>query len=360
MAETEDTTTETGEDLLPVALAEPTPGQEPEIELKPSAAAQADTKPRRGGFVAPVLGGVLAAAAGFGAAQYVPQGWPLAQTAALEQQLLAQSAEITRLTSRLSTLESQPAPELSPLMDTLAALNGRVADLETLPINRADDTEGLSAALAKLQAEMASLKAGATGDMTVPENVAALTAEAEAKLKAAEAHAAQITAEAEALTNAAKARAAFGRLKTAVDTGLPFAEILPELGVAVPDGLQSLAKTGVPSLGTLQDSFPDAARLALEAALRADMGDSWSERATSFLRNQTGARSLTPREGNDPDAILSRAESALATGDLAQTLTLLAQLPEVAQAPLAEWRAQAELRQAALVDLNDIAAKIGG
>ena len=101
---------------------------------------------------------------------------------------------------------------------------------------------------------------------------------------------------------------------------------------------RSAAETGVPSLATLQDSFAEAARAALEAALRADMGDSWTDRAMSFFRTQTGARSLTPREGSDPDAILSRAEAALAKGDLVTTLAELDSLPEVARTAMADWR----------------------
>ncbi|MBV5276525.1 hypothetical protein JZU56_01410, partial [bacterium] len=66
-----------------------------------------------------------------------------------------------------------------------------------------------------------------------------------------------------------------------------------------------------PSAQALQASFPDSARTALEAALRANMGESWSERVGNFLRTQVGVRSLTPRDGPDPDAILSRAEAAL-------------------------------------------------
>jgi hypothetical protein len=116
----------------------------------------------------------------------------------------------------------------------------------------------------------------------------------------------------------------------------------------------------VPSLATLQDSFAEAARVALEAALRADMGDSWTDRAMSFFRTQTGARSLTPREGSDPDAILSRAEAALAKGDLATSLAELDSLPEVARAAMADWRSTADQRLLAITALRELADTIGG
>ncbi len=106
----------------------------------------------------------------------------------------------------------------------------------------------------------------------------------------------------------------------------------------------------------LNDMLVAGARAALEAALRANMGESWTDRVSSFLRSQTGLRSLTPREGDDPDAILSRAEAALAQGNVAQTLTELEVLPPAAKPPLEDWTAQAKLRldaEAALAAMVD-------
>ena len=352
MAETDDQTATARADDPDRDAPPPLPEPEPTVEPRPGPVAP----PRRGGFVGPVLGGVLAAAAGFGLAQYVPGGWPLASTAALEQQLGEQAAELARLSGRLASVEGQPVPDLSPLMDTLAALNGRVADLETGPAEAAETSGALAEAVAKLQADLAALQAAGP----IPADVQALTAEAEAKLQEAEAQAAQMKAEAEALAQAARGRAALGRLQTAIDSGEPFAALLPELGLTLPDSLLAYAETGVPGVTALQQGFPEAARAALEAALRSNMGDTWTERATSFLLSQTGARSLTPREGNDPDAILSRAEAAVMAGDLDSALTELDALPEVARTAMAEWRALAEQRQAAVKALNYVAGKIGG
>ena len=97
-------------------------------------------------------------------------------------------------------------------------------------------------------------------------------------------------------------------------------------------------------MADLSDSFPQAARDALEAALRANMGESWTERVGSFLRSQTGFRSLSPREGNDPDAILSRAEAALTAGRVAEAVAELEAMPEAGQPALADWLAQARIR----------------
>lgn len=356
MTDTDEITARTDAETTPVAMAEP----------KPQSAAPNPQGPakRRGGILAPVIGGALAAAAGYGLAQYVPNGWPLQDTSALEAQVASQTEMIAGLQSRLATVESAKVPDIAPLMDTLSTLNGRMAALETGPAERAEEIATLTASVAALQAAVEALKSAPAvtgqGDAQVPANITALAAAAEARLKEAEAQAATMKAEAEALTRAAVAQAAFWRLQAAVDSGAPFAAILPELGQEVPKALQAHAETGLPSLGALQESFPEAARLALEAALRADMGDSWMERATSFFRSQTGARALTPHEGSDPDAVLSRAEAALQAGDLSKTLTEVSGLPEVAQTALAEWRTKAETRQAALVALAELAGKIGG
>ena len=79
-----------------------------------------------------------------------------------------------------------------------------------------------------------------------------------------------------------------------------------------------------------------------------------ADRFTAFLRRQTNARSLAPREGNDPDAILSRAEAALSSGDLPAALTELDALPENARAAMDGWIADASARADALAAAADL------
>jgi hypothetical protein len=76
----------------------------------------------------------------------------------------------------------------------------------------------------------------------------------------------------------------------------------------------------------------------------------------AFLRVQTGARSLQPREGTDPDAVLSRAEAAVKGGDVAASLTELAGLPAQGQAAMADWSARAKVYLAAHEALAGLAA----
>ena len=57
---------------------------------------------------------------------------------------------------------------------------------------------------------------------------------------------------------------------------------------------------------------------------------------------------MEPREGNDPDAVLSRAEAALREGRLTDALAELEALPEEGRAELSDWAGQAANRLAAV------------
>jgi hypothetical protein len=341
MAEHESETVKS--DVEPLVLDEPKPVDQdlpPPVLAKPEPPAPK----RSGGLIGGILGGVVAAGIGYGLAQYVPQGWPIQDTSALQAALTAQQKQTEALQAELAALP--PAPDVSGLAAQLTALEARVVALEALPKAGAADP----AALQAIQSQIDALKsAPVTGiDAAAVQQVMA----------EAEAAAAKIKAEAEATAAKASAKLALAQVQAAVDSGAPYAASLAQLG-DVPPVLTENADSGLPTLADLTDSFPDAARAAIDAALRANMGESWSDRATSFLRTQTGARSIDPREGSDPDAILSRAEAALRSGDVKAALTEIAALPAPAQAEMAAWQAQAEKRQAGIDAVAGLAAAIG-
>lgn len=313
---------------------------------------------RKGGFIPMLLGGVAAAAIGFGLAYSgALQGLPLPgltgaqdDVTALTQQIAAQDSTITALTSRLSALEEAPAPELPEMTDLSPMIDDLAAQIAAL-------TQRLDAVEARPAAE-----GGAVG----PDTQAALdaaTAELDQIRQALDAQRAEIASltdaaaqEEEAARQSAQRvmqRAALTRIQTAIDTGTPFADAVTELrdsGVDLPEPLNAQAETGVTSLATLQSSFPDLARDALRAARQ----QNGTTGIGGFLETQLGLRSLEPRDGDDPDAVLSRAEAALRAGDLTQTLTELDALPDPATAVLADWRAQAETRMAAVSAAQDL------
>ena len=92
-----------------------------------------------------------------------------------------------------------------------------------------------------------------------------------------------------------------------------------------------------------------AAAAATSAGAEAGLG----VRMASFLVSQTGARSLEPREGDDADAILSRAEAALRQGDVAGARALVAQLPEVAQTAMAGIGAATNAKMAEMLEAHE-------
>ncbi len=315
--------------------------------------------PRRGGasaFFGMVLGGVIAAGGGFGLARAMPDLLAFGGQDDLAATLAAQGAEIAALRAelarptvpdpqieaRLSALENAPASGAPDgTEDRLAALEAVVADLQSRPV-AADgaDSPALAAELQALKQQVAAMTTGGG----IPADVIAAAEAAETRLKQAEASAMAMAEQAEAAAAAARRNAAIGRIAAALDTGAPFASAIAELGADVPPVLAANAAAGLPTVAELADSFPEVARAALEDALRANMGESWTDRVSNFLRSQTGLRSLTPREGNDPDAVLSRAEAALAQGRVADAITELGAMPAAGKPALSDWLSQAQLR----------------
>lgn len=356
---------EATEPLQKASDAETTATAEP-VEVRDQSPATASSGPaeRRGSgagaFFGMVLGGALVFAAGFGVARYMPDVLPALGTAApvdttaidarladIEGRLAAMPAPDTTLADRVAALES------APQADT-AALEQRLADLESRVAQAGGSGGGVDpAALDALRAEVAALKSGGPAEAQAD----ALATEAEARLAEVRDTAEALRAETEAAVAATRRAAALTRLSAALESGAPYGPALDDLGGDIPPVLADAAQSGLPTLASLQDSFPQAARQALDAAIQADMGAGWTERVGNFLRVQTGARSLEPREGDDPDAILSRAEAAVNAGDLPAALSEIAALPAPAQEAMADWTAAATARVQAAEAIATLAAQ---
>lgn len=279
-------------------------------------------------FFALVLGGVLAAGAGFVFVRFFPDllAAPVEEIEELKLQIAAISASDASLADRLSSVES----DLVKLDDRLEAVESRPAS-----VGDPAPTEPLKT----LQNDGAAIGTSLAQSEVITPDVEA----AEARLKQVE----------ERAVASIRRTVALARIASALDTGAPFSLVVDDLP-DLPPALADYAATGLPSIVQLREAFLPVAREALEAALRANMGESWTERVSFFLRSQTGLRLITPRDGNDPDAILSRSEAALVQGNVAAVLTELEALPEAAKLPLKNWIAQAKLRidgEAALVQL---------
>lgn len=342
---------------------EPAPVQEPEK--------------RRGGlgsFLGLLLGGVAAAVIGFVAARtVVPEGWPFPGVAPEEDPLVgmveAQGAEIAALGDRLGTLDAtleEVKSDTSAIDELRESVTARLDGLET---GAGEITEQLGAMETRLSSveklapegtEAARMAADAYA-----KELAALREMFEgelAEIDAAQAEASALEAQLAEAAKAAAGRAALARIDAALDTGAPFDDALLELteatGLEAPEALSAVAADGVPALAGLQSTFPAAAREAIDADIRSGVEEGSVNRLEAFLKTQLGTRSLEPKEGDSADAVLSRAEAALKSGDLATVLAEIEALPEAAKPAFAEWQAMAQSRAEALAAGDALAEQL--
>ena len=128
------------------------------------------------------------------------------------------------------------------------------------------------------------------------------------------------------------------------------------LGFNAPRILKNLSETGIPTMKNLSESFPKFARLALSA----DRNEQGIEnfRFLTFLKSQFQARSTTPRQGPETDAVLSRSEAFLKSNELEKSLFELTQLDDTALKVMEPWRSDAKKRIEALLAIEQLVQSI--
>ena len=340
------------------------------------------TTANRSTIVPAVIGGFLAACLGFLAARsdildpVLPAALKGPDIAAITAKLRDADAQQA---SSLSALKAEVAaidqPDLTPIKAQLTALNAENAALKAELSNREAHLRDLEARLTPLDTRLTTLEKRPMTDSASKAAIAAYDRELAAlsaaiatqradvenlitEARATEAEARASEENATIATRHADIQAAMTRLQTTLANGAPYQQVLDEMtgaGINVPDILKMSAGEGVASLSALAAAFPKAARSALTAT-RAEAGDSGG--IAGFFQRQLGARSVQPREGDDPDAILSRAEAALGDGRLDQTLKELAGLPDIARDQMANWVERAATRQTALQAANELAQSL--
>ncbi|MCB1341769.1 MAG: hypothetical protein KDK24_12050 [Pseudooceanicola sp.] len=342
-------------------------GEEP-VSEQPTAVEPPPSEPpaeRRGGFGAALLGGVVAAVIGFVAGKagildpMLPPGWRTpdyaAQLGALEAKITDQSGDLTALREQVGAIK---LPDLAPLDARLSAMEPLGGQVETL-----------GQTLSNLESRFTELEKRPISEGVSPEAIAAYERELQRMQAALEAQRAEVDryvsqardmeAEAGQSRQLAAQRNAMTRLQTALVGGDPYAPMLAELrdsGLDIPGDLTAGAEAGVPTLAALRAAFPDAARRALAAARESSKGD--NPGFSAFLARQFGARSVQPRSGDDPDAVLSRAEAAVTDGRIDTALSELDTLPEAARAEMTAWIADARARQSALAAADTLAQSL--
>lgn len=335
-------------------------------------------------FLPLVLGGVLSGAVGFGAATYYFMSQPsdtalvLAQVqttlAAHDKRLEGADGTITELRAGLggsapadqtsdglaqSVLRDEAlTKQLGDVTTALSELETRLTTLEKRPLAEAGGITGDAAKA--YERELRTMR-----DLleTQRSDIEELAAEATARIEGVAQQAATSEEAAAATAKETDVRVAVSQLQSALDNGGAFTAAVANLagvGVDVPNVLAAAATGGVPTLIDLQESYPAAARAGLTASVKATTGDGALGKIGSFFRSQVGARSLTPQEGDDPDAVLSRAEAALGNDDLAGVIALIGALPEAGQAAMSGFVTSANQRNEAVEAVRVLTDSLNG
>ncbi|WP_103173349.1 COG4223 family protein [Paracoccus sp. SY] len=339
----------------------------------PPAAPSQKVTVQKTGFWPVFLGGVVAAGLGSAATiwalPHLPAGWlpeqpdtqavaqvaPDIDVAAIRNEAVAaaQAATAEQIDALRAEMAQAPAAAdapAGPTVEDLAALRQQVeaqaAQIQDLASRPQIDPD--LAARVQTLAEQAD---------TLEQQLQTAAQAAQAQINAAQAEAQQLQEAAAETTRRAEAVAAVAALQAALDRGVTPDEArqtLEGVGIEAPEALTR----EVPSLDSLQASFPEAARAALRASLRQDSAAGNGSLFGNFIRAQTGARSVEPKEGTDPDAILSRADAAVEEGRIGDAVTEIEALPEPGKTAtaMAEWLAGATAYRDAQAALSDLSA----
>ncbi|MEL6293185.1 MAG: mitofilin family membrane protein [Pseudomonadota bacterium] len=302
---------------------------------------------KAGGFTM-LVGGLAAAIAGFFAARfelidpYLPEQLRSNASVASELQIEVNALrdQLADLGVSVAALQDAPPPEIPDYSNDLTTLNGRVAALEERPVAVVEgDNSAVDAAVDEL------LSTAATQQAEIERLLDNVRQGEEAAAQA---------------KRVALARTAVAQINSAIGSGEPFEGPLSALQDSgaldrVPEGLTAAAQEGVTTLAQLQAEVADAARSAL-AVVRSD--EQGTGGVGAFLQRQLGARSVTPKQGDDADAVLSRMEAAVRSGDLGTALDEASGLPEKARGAMSGWLGAAETRHNAQSALDALTQQL--
>ena len=315
-------------------------------------------------FGAAIAGAVLGLAAAYGLA--LLGYWPSAPAPVLqadprlaqlgsaipELQTVTQTtqSELSALNARVAGLEkaggtavaSAPPVDLGGVQADIAALSARVDGLGAAPTNAvaATDVDALKTDLAGFGTRLDELGAriGTTeaGVRTLETSVTATTAAL-----------AEQPADVGAVLQLPLVLSGF---ESAFATGRPYETELAALRAAVPDAaiptdIANGATTGLTRPDVIASQFATVLP-AMLAGRPANPDAGWQDGALDWLRSAIALRPTGELSGDDPEAVVSRLEAAIARRDYAAAETLMAGLPEPMQAAAGDVpgliRAQAE------------------
>ena len=357
------------EDAVVVEDVQEVVSDEPSEDAVADAAEATDTERKSSGVLPLVVAGFICAGLGFGAAilsQPSNPIWPMHPDVA--QFRNETTGKITGIDTRLIALEGR-------LTDVDQRAIGDVfqSDLDELSAFYDQRFLEIASQLENFDKRLAALEKS-TIDSAIPDELVAqyqdevkrLQETLEAQRESLQQFMSETAETANEVTQRAKdtvARGILAQIRAAIDAGGPFDTAIKEfdeqVGQALPNQLRSLAQEGVQTYQELREGFAEAARSALNAA-RDELNESEGFTGIgNYLRKQFQARSVTPKTGDDADAVLSRAEQALRENDLNGALNELDALPDAARDQMQPWIDQARERQDALEQLDILSQEIG-
>jgi hypothetical protein len=286
--------------------------------------------------------------------------WPLVdrktpddrRVAALEARLdAAPKPETDALKSRLD----DAASGLRVLAERLARLESAGASKDAL----GKIEEGQDALIAETKSLAARLAKGAAEDQAAIARLAEALDRLERRLVIAEA---RIEAGASAPATLALG---FGQLREALRRSGPYVEELDRFRAlakddaalrAAADALAARAREGAASLDELRGRFADVARSAVRHTARGTDGlwDALIERLSSVVV----IRRVGEVAGETAEALIARAETRLAAGDLAQAAALVERLSGAAAEAASSWLGAARARLEVERALAEIEARV--
>jgi hypothetical protein len=295
----------------------------------------------------------------------------------LEERKVETPPDLSDLTSRVTRLEgsmnalAETAKEGGSVPDA-AALDAKIGDLEQRLQGKIDsalaaqqgesatDLKGLQKEVEALKAKLGALAeahlAGDTSDLapqltTLDQRIA--------KLETALPELSTAIDRSAASAKSGAAAIAFANLRNAVTAGRPYAAELAALKSLIPDpgdlgALPSHAETGVPTVAELSANLTKLAEASAApptAPAETSILDSMMASAKSAISIRRVGADVT---GDEPAAMLARAEASLQQGDLEAAIKEVETLPAPTRDAFAHWLDDARAR----VSANDSLSKL--
>ena len=289
-------------------------------------------------------------------------------------------SRVTRLEESINAL-AETAKEGGSVPDA-AALDAKIGDLEQKLQGKIDSALAAQQAasttdLKDVQKEVEALKAklGALAEAHLAGDTSDLAPQLTtldqriAKLEAALPELSTAIDRSAASAKSGAAAIAFANLRNAVAPGRPYAAELAALKSLLPDpgdlgALPSHADTGIPTVAELAGNLTrlaEASAAPLPAPAQTSILDSMMASAKSAISIRRIGADTT---GDEPAAVLARAEAALKQGDLAASIKEVESLPAPARDAFAGWLDDARARASANDSLSKlestVLASLGG